>query len=349
MTTEAQSYSKFRENLKTTKRVLKGNPNLLLGVILVSFFLIVSLGAGILDKANDPDCVKASEARKVTAIAKGDQVITVDCSPAIYIKPFIRLNPPGYPENVKNVPPNATEDQIESMRAMERPKTHISHWFGTDLMGRDVYSRTLHGGRLSLAVAATVSILVMLTAALIGIPTGYFRRVDNIVMRFMDGLMAFPSFLLAIALVAILGPSFQNVVIALWITGIPGVVRIIRSLVLTLRESQYVEAARAIGAQPARILIIHIFPQTIAPIVVAGTYIFANSILTEAGLSFLGTGIPPTTPSWGNQMGESRIYASISSWTIFFPGLMVALMVLAVNLVGDGLRDALDPKLRRRG
>ena len=125
--------------------------------------------------------------------------------------------------------------------------------------------------------------------------------------------------------------------------------RIIRSLVLTLRESQYVEAARAIGAQPLRILFIHIFPQTIAPIVVAGTYIFANSILTEAGLSFLGTGIPPTTPSWGNQMGESRIYASISSWTIFFPGLMVALMVLAVNLVGDGLRDALDPKLRRRG
>ena len=216
-------------------------------------------------------------------------------------------------------------------------------------MCRDVYSRTLHGGRLSLAVAATVSLLVMLTAALIGIPTGYFRRVDNIVMRFMDGLMAFPSFLLAIALVAILGPSFQNVVIALWITGIPGVVRIIRSLVLTLRESQYVEAARAIGAQPLRILFIHIFPQTIAPIVVAGTYIFANSILTEAGLSFLGTGIPPTTPSWGNQMGESRIYASISSWTLFFPGLMVALMVLAVNLVGDGLRDALDPKLRRRG
>ena len=167
--------------------------------------------------------------------------------------------------------------------------------------------------------------------------------------RFMDGLMAFPSFLLAIALVAILGPSFQNVVIALWITGIPGVVRIIRSLVLTLRESQYVEAARAIGAQPGRILFKHIFPQTVAPIVVAGTYIFANSILTEAGLSFLGTGIPPTTPSWGNQMGESRIYASISSWTIFFPGLMVALMVLAVNLVGDGLRDALDPKLRRRG
>ena len=337
--TETQSYSRIRENFKTTKRVLKSNPNLMLGVILAIFLLTISLGAGILDKPNDPECDKSSAARKVAAIAKGAPIVTVDCSPGIYIKPFIRLNPPGYPNNVK----------LGTTIEAESNKTHINHWFGTDLMGRDVYSRTLHGGRLSLAVAALVSALVMVTSAIIGIPTGYFKRVDNVVMRFMDGLMAFPSFLLAIALVAILGPSFQNVVIALWITGIPGVVRVIRSCVLTLRESQYVEAARAIGAQPARILFVHIFPQTIAPIVVAGTYIFANSILTEAGLSFLGTGIPPTTPSWGNQMGESRIYASIAAWTIFFPGLMVALMVLAVNLVGDGLRDALDPKLRRRG
>ena len=222
------------------------------------------------------------------------------------------------------------------------------HWFGTDLMGRDVYSRTLHGSRLSLAVGGVVAFIVMAAGAFIGVPAGYFRMLDNIIMRFMDGLMAFPSFLLAIALVAILGPSFKNVVIALSVTGMPGIVRIVRGSVLSLREAQYVEAARALGANPLRVLTVHIFPQVVAPLVVGGTFIFAGSILTEAGLSFLGTGIPPITPSWGNMMGESKIYANISVWTLFFPGLMIALTVLGVNLVGDGLRDALDPKLRRR-
>ena len=222
------------------------------------------------------------------------------------------------------------------------------HWFGTDLMGRDVYSRSLHGSRLSLSVGVTVAIIVMAAGAFIGVPAGYFRFLDNIIMRFMDGLMAFPSFLLAIALVAILGPSFKNVVIALSVTGMPPIVRIVRGSVLSLREAQYVEAARAIGAKPLRVLSSHIFPQVVAPLIVGGTFIFAGSILTEAGLSFLGTGIPPITPSWGNMMGESKIYANISVWTLFFPGLMIAITVLGVNLVGDGLRDALDPKLRSR-
>ena len=221
------------------------------------------------------------------------------------------------------------------------------HYFGTDSVGRDVFSRAIYGSRLSLQIGAAVGAIAVFWGAVIGILSGYYRKFDNIAMRVVDGLMAFPSFLLALALVAILGPSLQNVIIAISLVDTPGVVRIVRSSVLSLKEQMFVEAARAIGARPERILIRHVFPQLVAPLLVQGTFIFAIAILTEAGLSFLGTGVPPIIPSWGNMMGESKIYVQLAVWTIFFPGLFISLTVLGMNLIGDGLRDTLDPRLRR--
>ncbi|MYC05709.1 MAG: ABC transporter permease [Chloroflexi bacterium] len=222
-------------------------------------------------------------------------------------------------------------------------------FFGTDSVGRDVFSRTIYGSRLSLAIGASVTIATIFIGVVIGIVAGYYKMVDNIVMRFMDGLMAFPSFLLAIALVALLGASFQNVVIALSVVETPRVVRIVRGSVLSLRERQYVEGALAVGARPLRILATHIFPNLVAPLTVQATYVFALAILVEAGLSFLGAGVPPYIPSWGNMMGDAKLFMQLAVWTIFFPGLFLSLTVLGANLLGDGLRDTLDPRLRGTG
>ena len=222
------------------------------------------------------------------------------------------------------------------------------HWFGTDNAGRDIYSRTLHGGRVSLMVGFFVAIFTTAVGMVIGLISGYTPKLDMIIQRVMDAIMSFPTLLLALALVAMLGSSMWNVIGVITFVDTPRMVRIVRATVLTLREQMYIDAARALGTPTWRILFVHLAPNTMAPVLVQATYIFALAILTEASLSFLGLGIPPENPSWGNILALGRTFLQQAFWISFFPGLLLTINVLAMNLVGDGLRDAFDPKLSRR-
>ncbi|HSQ82503.1 MAG TPA: ABC transporter permease [Casimicrobiaceae bacterium] len=222
----------------------------------------------------------------------------------------------------------------------------VEHWFGTDHFGRDVLSRVIYGGRLSLEIGLFVVLMTGFYGTLIGSLAGYYRRLDGPIMRVMDALMAFPAILLALTVSATLGASVSNVVIALAVATTPHTARIVRSSVLVVREMQYVEAARALGAGDLRILWFHVLANSLAPLIVRLTFVFASAILAEAVLSFIGVGPPPPAPSFGNIIANGRDFMVEAPWVTIFPGLAIVVCVLGLNLLGDGLRDLLDPRIK---
>ncbi|WP_244514501.1 ABC transporter permease [Afifella marina] len=235
---------------------------------------------------------------------------------------------------------------MDSMSRLKPPSE--MHLLGTDQYGRDTFSRVMTGGRVSLLIGVGAALVSVVIGLVIGLVAGFFRAADGIIMRIMDSLMAIPAILLAIALVALNGPSLGSVIIAITIPEVPRVVRLVRSVVLSAREEPYVEAAIALGSSMPKILVQHLMPNTLAPLIVQGTYICASAILIEAILSFLGAGVSTEIPTWGNIMAEGRSYFQVKPGLIFWPGLLLSLCILAINLLGDTARDLLDPRMKKR-
>ena len=223
----------------------------------------------------------------------------------------------------------------------------LAHFFGTDSLGRDVFSRAIHGGRVSLMVGAGVALLSTLFGLICGICAGFYARVDAILMRLMDAIMSIPAILLAVALVSLNKPGALTVIIAITLVEIPRVTRVVRSVVLTVREQAYIEAAIAIGTRPLKLLVRHVLPNAVSPLIVQATFIAALAVLLEAALSFLGAGTPPEIPSWGNMMSSGRSFIRSAPWILLCPGLLLGLTGLAINVLGDELRDMLDPRMSR--
>lgn len=242
----------------------------------------------------------------------------------------------------------ATHDPQDLDPVVRMQPPSAEHYFGTDALGRDVFSRVVWGGRVSMVVGLTVAVLATLSGVLIGLTSGFVRWADGTIMRFMDGLMAIPGILLAIALMAVTKASLTTVIVAITIPEIPRVARLVRSLALTLREQLFVEAAHAVGSRLPVILWRHVLPNMVAPLIVQATFVAASAVLIEASLSFLGVGVPAQTPSWGNMMAEGRNFVAVAFHIILYPGILLAMTVLAINMLGDGLRDVLDPRLARQ-
>lgn len=235
--------------------------------------------------------------------------------------------------------------EINSMNRMIKPSP--AHFFGTDRYGRDVFSRVVYGARLSLSIGLLVTSLVFFLGVPAGLLSGYFRALDGAIMRVNDALMSVPPLMLALTFVAIWGAGFINVIIALTITYTPRLVRVARASTLAVKEDSFIEAARAAGTNTPRILLVHILPNIISPIIVQLTITFAFTLISEASLSFLGVGVPPYVPSWGSIIAEGRDYMVGAPWLIVYPGVAIMLSVLALNVIGDGIRDVMDPRLRK--
>jgi peptide/nickel transport system permease protein len=286
----------------------------------------------------------ARSLRRHPSIAAGGAILAVVIAIGVLAPLLGTVDPAQIDPAARNRRPGAEGMQ----RGADGTQTPITYWMGTDSLGRDVYSRVVYGARVSLVVGVAVASISAALGLVIGVLAGYLRWLDSVVMRVMDGLMSIPAILLAIGLVSLSRAGLRTVILAIVIPEVPRVVRLVRSVVLSIREEPYVEAAVALGARTPMLLARHVLPNTVAPLIVQATFVCASAILVEAILSFLGVGIPPETPTWGNIMAEGRALFRIFPHNILFPGVFLAATVLAVNMLGDGLRDMLDPRIGKR-
>ena len=303
-----------------------------------------SLIAPVMDEVARPRAQVVHRLLRNPAVLIGGTVLLVMALIGL-LAPFLgTIDPAQINPSARNRVPGV-ERQI---RADDGSTITFKHRMGTDTLGRDVYSRVIYGARVSLLIAISVAAVSIAIGLVIGLVAGYVRALDGIIMRFMDGLMAIPAILLAIAVVSLFRAGLAAVIVAIIVPEIPRVVRLVRSIVLSVREEPYVEAAIMQGTRLPKLMVRHILPNTVAPLIVQGTFIAASAILVEAILSFLGIGIPPEVPTWGNIMAEGRNLFRVFPHNILYPGIFLGLTVLAVNMLGDGLRDTLDPKMAGR-